>query len=126
MIVDDVAEKFRLPDLCPALTDFICHYAPDSSVNYVIGGWQRGMPNTNFSFAKIEVWSSAHVQTKAFHNVNKVMPSQHISACPPCNDWPLGCYDNVIVNTNNSKHWPQCGLDGTQKFSLLSQSNDFG
>ena len=90
MTIDDVAEKFGLPDLCPNLTDFVCLYAPDNLVNYVIGSWPSGVANTDFNFSKIEVWSSMHMQTKSFHSTNKVMPSQHISACPPCHDWPLG------------------------------------
>ena len=38
MTIDDAAEKFGLPDVHPTLTDFVCHYAPDNLVNYVIGG----------------------------------------------------------------------------------------
>ena len=93
------------------LTDFVCLYASDNLVNYVIGGWPSGVANTDFNFSKIEVWSSMHMQIKSFHSTNKVMPSQHVSACPPCCDWWLGCYDNVIVNTDNSKHWPWSGFD---------------
>ena len=124
MTIDNVAEKFGFPDLCPALTDFVCHYVPDNLVNYVIGGQQSGLANTDFNVSKIEVWSSVHVQTKSFHSTNKVMPSQHISACPPCHYWPPGCYNNVIVNTDNSKHWPWSGFDGAQKFSSLTQYNN--
>ena len=125
MTVDDVAEKFGLPDLHPALTDFLCYYTPDNLANYVIGGWQRAVANTDINFSKIDIWSSVHIQIKMFHNPNKVTPSQLINASPPSNDWPLGCYDNVIVNTNNSKHWPWSSLDGTLRFCLLAQCNGF-
>lgn len=119
MTIDDAAEKFGLPDLHPALTDFMCHYTPDDPVNYVIGGRRSGVTNTDFNFSKIEVWSSVRVQAKSFHSANKVMPSQHISACPPCHDWPLGCYDNVIVNIDNSKHWPWSGFNGAPIFFFI-------
>ena len=104
-----------------------CSYrfcVPDNSANYVIGGQWSGVANTDFNFSQIEVWSSVHVQTKSFHSENKVMPSQHVSACPPCHNWPLGCYDNVIVNTDNSKHWPWSGFDGMPKFTSLAQYNN--
>ena len=68
--------------------------------------------------------SHSTAQTKSFHSTNKVMPSQHISACPPCHDWPLGCYDNVIVNTDNSKHWPWSGFNGMPNFFSLAQYNN--
>ena len=106
MTVNDMAEKFGLPDLHPTLTDFLCHYMPDNSANYVIGGWRRAAANTDINFSKIEIRSSVHIQTKTFHNANKVTPSQLINACLPSDNWPLGCYDNVIVNMNDSKHWP--------------------
>ena len=57
MTVDDAAEKFGLPDLCPALTDILCHYTPDNSANYVIGGQRRAAANTDINFSKIEIWS---------------------------------------------------------------------
>ena len=125
MTIDDMAEKFGLPDLCPTLTDFLCHYMPDNSANYVIGGRQRAAANTDINFSKIEIWSGVHIQMKTFHNANKVTPSQLINACLPPDNWPLGCYDNVIVNMNDSKHWPWSGLDGMLRFHLLAQCNGF-
>ena len=38
MSIDQVAEKYRLPDLCPALVDFIHHYMPSNSAPCLIGG----------------------------------------------------------------------------------------
>ena len=37
MLIDQVAEKYRLPDLCPALMEFIHHYMPSNSAPYLIG-----------------------------------------------------------------------------------------
>ena len=107
------------------LSQILCHYMPYNSANYVIGGQQRAAANTDINFSKIEIWSSMHIQMKMFHNANKVTPSQLINACPPSDDWPLGCYDNVIVNMDDSKHWPQSGLDGTLRFCLLAWHDGF-
>ena len=38
MMVEDAATKFGLPYLCPALVDFMHHYAPEISDSYTIGG----------------------------------------------------------------------------------------
>ena len=37
MTVEDAAKKFGLPDLRPALLDFMHHYAPEISDSYTIG-----------------------------------------------------------------------------------------
>ena len=116
MMVEDAATKFGLPDLRPALVDFMYRYAPEISDSYTIGGRRRAAASDSLEFSKIEVWSSVRIQTKAFYEVDGAMPSQLVNACPPCNDWPLGRYDNVIVNTDNSKDWPRRGLDGVQFF----------
>ena len=122
MTVEDAATKFGLPDLRPALVDFMHRYAPEISDGYMIGGRRRAAASDSLEFSKIKVWSSVRIQMKPFYDVDGVMPSQLVNACPPCNEWPLGRYDNVIVNTDNSKDWLQSGLDGVW-FSLPNGSD---
>ena len=45
------------------------------------------------------------------------MPLKLVNVCPPCDDWPLGLYDGVIVNNDRSKTWPQGGLAGMWDFA---------
>jgi hypothetical protein len=112
MSVNDVVEKFGLPDLCPALADFMHRYAPGDSITYAIGGRRRVAVPNDFNGAKVQVWSSVRMQSKSYHDVTEVMPAQIVNACPPCDDWPLGRYDGVIVNVDSSKSWPRSALDG--------------
>ena len=112
MSIDDVAKKFRLPYFHPALVDFMDHYTPENSATYSISGQQSTVACSNLNFPKVQIWSGVHIQSKEFHNADEVMPSQLINACPPCDEWPLGLYGSVIVNTDKSKLWPQSDLDG--------------
>ena len=112
MSINEVAEKFGLLDLHAVLVDFIHCYLPSYPAPYLIGGWLSVADHFDIESVKIQVWSSIHLQLKLFHNMDEVIPLKLINACPPCEDWPLGLYDSVIVNTNRSKTWPWSGLAG--------------
>ena len=104
MSIDQVAKKYRLPDLCPALVDFIHCYMPSNSAPYLIGG-------------QCSTVAHSCLQTKSFHNADEVIPSKLANACPPCEDWLLGLYDSVIINTDRSKTWLQSSLVGEWDFA---------
>ena len=89
MSIDDVVEIFGLPDLFPALVDFMHCYIPENSAVYSIGGQRSTAAYTNFNIPKIQIWMGVCIQSKSFHNTDKVMSSQLINACPPCEEWPL-------------------------------------
>ena len=116
MSINEVAEKFGLLDLHAVLVDFIHCYLPSNPAPYLIGSWLSAAAHSNIGSVKIQVWSSICLQLKLFHNMDEVIPLKLINACPPCEDWPLGLYDNVIVNTNRSKTWPWSGLAGEWNF----------
>lgn len=113
MTITEAAEKFGLPDLGPALVDFMHHCAQSNSATYSIGGQCSTTAHANISFPKISVWTGIHIQSTSFHNADKILPLQLVNASPPCEDWPLGLYNTVIVNTDRSKSWPQSGLNGS-------------
>ena len=121
MSIDQVAEKYRLPDLRPALVDFIHRYMPSNSAPYLIGGRRSTVAHSDIGSMKIRVWSGVRLQTKSFHNVDEVIPSKLANACPPCEDWPLELYDSVIINTDRSKIWPQSGLAGERDFASFDK-----
>ena len=118
MTIDEATVVYGIPDLYPALTDFIHHYTPTSPATvYSIGGWHTTAAHVNIGPMRIQVWFRVQLQSRNFHNTGKVLPSQFINACPPCDDWPLRLYDPIIINTNRTKIWPQSGLNGGYRFS---------
>ena len=118
MTFDEAAVVYGIPDLCPALMDFIHHYTPTSHATmYSIGGWHTIAAYVNIGPMRIQVWFGVQLQSRNVHNAGKVLPSQFVNACPPCDDWPLGLYNPVIINTDRTKIWPQSGLNGGYRFS---------
>ena len=106
MTIDKAAVVYGIPDLCPALMDFIHHYTPTSPATmYSIGGQRTTAAHVNIGPMRIQVWFGVQLQSRNFHNTGKVLPSQFVNACPPCDDWPLGLYDPVIINTDIGKMW---------------------
>ena len=112
MSIDEAAEKYRLPDLHPAFVEFIHCNTPSNSAPYLNGGWCSTAAHSDLGSMNIQVWSGVHLQSKSFHNTDEVVPFKLANVCPPCEDWPLGLCDSVIINTDRSKTWPQSRLAG--------------
>ena len=112
MSIDKAAKKYGLPDLHPALVDFIRRYKSSNPAPYLIGSQHSTAACSEIGSLKIQIWSSIRLQSKSFHNTDVVMPPKLVNACLPCEDWPLGHYDSVIINSNRSKSWPHSGLAG--------------
>ena len=56
----------------------------------------------------------------AVHDSAEVLPAQTLYCSPPCNTWPLGHYDAAIFNVDNSRAWPEDGLEGMYKIPSLT------
>lgn len=119
--VDDVAVKFGLPDLRPALADFL-HREASYRCDYIhaIGGPRRAGPNVVLPFETVQVWFKLRLQNTEFHNVQRVRPVQTLNCVPPNEPWTWGHYDTVIVNTESEYSWPTSGLRGMTVIYLSS------
>ncbi|KAG1842819.1 hypothetical protein C8R48DRAFT_619290 [Suillus tomentosus] len=114
--VDDVALKFNLPDLRPALSDFLQHEASSERDHiHAIGGPRKAGPNAVLPFEKVQVWFKLRLQDTEFHDVHNIRPAQTINCAPPSEPWTHGHYDSIIVNTEAEHSWPTSGLQGTSQ-----------
>ncbi|KAG1792929.1 uncharacterized protein HD556DRAFT_1444008 [Suillus plorans] len=114
--VDDVALKFNLPDLRPALSDFLHHEASSERDHiHAIGGPRRAGPNAVLPFEKVQVWFKLRLQDTEFHDVHNIRPAQTINCAPSSEPWTHGHYDSIIVNTEAEHSWPTSGLQGTSQ-----------
>ncbi|KAJ6521962.1 hypothetical protein DFH09DRAFT_1251065 [Mycena vulgaris] len=98
--VDAAATRFRLPDLRPALAAFLHR----SHGNLIARG--------KASVQKLEVWHNVRIQSRAFHDTNKILVPETINAAPPDRHWKCGRADAVIVNSDSGLQWPRSGLEG--------------
>jgi hypothetical protein len=110
MSVEDVMEKFNLPDLRGALADFLTQV---NSTNYFqIGGRRTGNLNSLLPFDNLQVWTKLQVQNHSYFRPHRILPPQTINASPPSGSWTYGHSDIVLINTSNDKVWPRSGFEG--------------
>ena len=122
MSVDNVAEKFNLPDLRPALGDYMIWFAGKKGEPFIqiVGGQRYLHQGCKLPFAHIEVWNWVQLQSKSYHVPHDPCPACMINTFPPSPDWPLGHYDSVLINNNPSEEWPLSGLNGNSSPIFVS------
>lgn len=113
MDVDAAGTKFRIPDLRPALAAYIHR---QSGPKLVIGGRRPALPNDTLPFEKLEIWHNIRIQSRSFHDTDKILIPETVNAAPPDTTWKVGRADAVIVNTDSEYKWPRSGLTGKLQF----------
>jgi hypothetical protein len=113
MTVDEVASKFKILDLRPAIADYICRARQLHSPTFQIGQRRSSSLGAELPFTHLRVWYSVRMQMRTSDAEGTTDP-QRVCAAPPSNDWPWGRYDTVLVS-NGSELRP--GLGGTTRFS---------
>ena len=107
--VDEIAAKFKLPDLRPALSDYIQHMRDIRSSTLTIGQRRLSPADALLPFSHLKVWHSAHVQVWSVDSMDVSIPCQ-VCAEPSSPEWPFGRYDTVLLSDGST---PGKGLRGT-------------
>lgn len=112
--IDSVAGQFNLPDLRPAIADYITRLEDGASNGHIenVGGRRLAKPGCSLDFTHLELWTKVRLQSTAYHYPHDVLPPVTINAGPPSDQWPYGLSDSVIVNLDNNEKWPHSGLKG--------------
>jgi hypothetical protein len=116
--VDEAALRFDLPDLRPALADYVQRVKAGSHFSHSIGGRRIAVPGVQLPFSALQIWYSVRMQTHASRDPSEVSPTRTIYASPTCSDWPRGRYDTVLVSNDPDVQWPGCGLSGKYHISF--------
>ena len=99
--IDDAATKFKLPDLRPALADYIHRLRDLRSSTAKIGQRQVSPPNAALPFTHVQVWYSVRMQMR-LSNATGLTDPQRVSAMPATGDWLLGRYDTVLLSNGTA------------------------
>ncbi|KAG1837762.1 hypothetical protein F4604DRAFT_1942034 [Suillus subluteus] len=111
--VDDAAIKFGLPDLRPAIADFLRHEDAHGYHHvHPLGGARRAGSDASLPFDNLQIWFKLRLQNTEFHDSTNVRPAQTLNCAPPSDIWTFGRYDTVIVNNEDGHSWPADGLCG--------------
>ena len=106
--VDDAAIKFKLPDLRPALADYIRRSRDLRSPTFKIGQRRLSPRDAPLPFTHLRVWYSVRMQMRS-SDITGLTDPQRVSAMPASDDWPLGRYDTVLLSNGTA---PGPGLGG--------------
>jgi hypothetical protein len=106
--VDEVAMKFKLPDLRPALADYIQRSRDLRSPTPKIGQRRSSPPDAHLPFTHLQVWFSVRMQMRSSDAIGMTDP-QRVRASPTTDDWPCGRYDIILLSNGMA---PGPGLGG--------------
>ncbi|KAG2131050.1 hypothetical protein DEU56DRAFT_914584 [Suillus clintonianus] len=105
--IDEVAIMFGLPDLQPAIADFLHCEVTHGNHIHSIGGPRRALHDTELPFNNVQVWFKVQLQETNFHDPHNIDPLKrsivHHLATPGL--W-------VVIQTNSGHSWPASSLAG--------------
>ena len=87
--IDDAATKFKLPDLRPALADYVHRSRDLRSPMAKIGQRRLSPPDAVLPFTHLQVWYSVRMQMRS-SDATGLSDPQRVSAMPAAGDWSLG------------------------------------
>ena len=111
--VDEAAIKFNLPDLRPALADYVQRSRDLRSSTTKIGQRWMSPHDAMLPFTHLRVWYSVRMQMRSSDATGLTDP-QWVSAMPVTDNWPSGRYDTVLLSNGMT---PGPGLEGKYIFS---------
>lgn len=94
--IDAAAEQFNLPDLRPALRDYI-----DQLTYSQCNGTRRSSPGSTLPFDHIKVWYNFRLQQRSSQDPNVILPPQTVQALPPTATMRFGRANTVIINDSD-------------------------
>ncbi|KAH7906142.1 hypothetical protein BJ138DRAFT_1016684 [Hygrophoropsis aurantiaca] len=108
MTVDEAAAAFELPDLRPAIADFLARETRNQPHDF--SGRRYAQVGCSLPFDRVQIWCKIRVQQTTYHDPSSVEPAHSLRIQPPSNSYPKGIYDSVVVNSAMHSDWPAHGL----------------
>jgi len=109
--IEEITIKFKIPDLHPALADYIRRACNLGSTLLKIGQRWTSPPDADLPFTHLDVWYAVRVQIRTTDATGMTTP-QRLCALPPSDGWPFGRYDTVLLSDGTP---PGPGLRGMQQ-----------
>ncbi|KAK7042241.1 hypothetical protein R3P38DRAFT_2512149 [Favolaschia claudopus] len=118
--VAEAARLFHLPDLGPALADYVEKtngFVRRQSGSSIIGGQRHSRAGCSLPFTHLQIWYAIRVQVMSPHRTGQhALPAQTLQAQPPGDPWMYGRYDTVLLSNALDTPWPgkgfRAGLQG--------------
>ena len=115
--LDEAMNVYKIPQLRKCLECFSHQIENGKTHISNIGGRPPAIANTlPIAFSHIKIWTSVHLQGKTYHPPHQLLQPYILQAKPPCEKWPQGHCDTVIVNLDEEQEWPYSSLQGMRPF----------
>lgn len=132
MSIDQVVQRFGLPDLRPALVDYLYRLSQSSSNGKPVLGGRRATHGANYlPFENLQVWFSVKVQRKGDSYAGKVGKAEKLMVSPPVIDETgepskFGRYDTALFCNGDPRLSEAPGPDflGAHLFPWLPQAKN--
>ncbi|KAG2344282.1 hypothetical protein BDR05DRAFT_860035, partial [Suillus weaverae] len=124
MTVDKAAENFSLPDLRPAVSNYLDQV--DAHVDhFAVGGRRHAHPGCPLPFERIQVWCKIRTQSKSFHDPAQLEPAQMLHAQPPSTDMTLSSLVQATCTSGQKVDWMVCFYVYTVMLLMLTNAGHF-
>lgn len=129
--VDEAATLFGIPDLRPAIWEFL-QRVQDGTNTHDVSGIRTQDPRCPLPFDRVQIWYKLRIQQYLYHEDERVDAPQTLRVLPPSPDRPHGVYDSVIISPGpDTSDWPRRGIEGTHielpfKCALLLNTRTVG
>ena len=110
MTVDEAAVLFEVPDLRPAIWEFL--QCVQNRTNHDVSSVRTQNLDCPLPFDRIQVWYKVCVQQFLHHTDKRVDAPQTLRAFPHSPDRPHGLYDTAIISPGPDSDWPWRGVEG--------------
>ena len=108
----EAAVKLGASDFKQVLYEYHGHLERHGDISRkLIGRWHDPL-SCNLPFESIQVWYKMRMPNCVFHLPHDALSAQTVNCQPPCERWPYGHYDSVLLNTKSDPVWPKLGLYG--------------
>lgn len=118
--VDEAATLFGIPDLRPAIWDFLQRVQDRTNAHDVSGARTQDL-QCPLPFDRVQIWYKLRVQQHLYHEDDRVDAPQTLRAFPPSPDRPHGLYDSAIISPGSDSDWPCRGIEGTHTEVAISE-----
>lgn len=119
MTVEEVSNKFSLPNLCFTLAEYIAQVKLNVDVFTINAQHSVVQPGAQLLFTELEVWTSFYLQLKTYHAPHESLSPHTVNASLLSKEWPHEQGDPVIFNTDLRHEWPYSGIKGIFIYSSL-------
>ena len=102
--IEEVANMFKIPDLCQVLLQFLCRL--ENGVPHSAPRTRNEGENCVLPFKNIQIWHKICIQQMQYYDSKIPNALQTLYAIPSSASCPYGLYNAAVINAKLQSNWP--------------------